>query len=97
MNKLNQAKTKIKGWVKDYKGVIITTSIAVTSSVLICTLMGTVKKDVRVIPEIEPQPIFDKGRELDMVFMDPETGDILGLGACHENYMMDVIKVMSDY
>lgn len=97
MNKLNQVKTKIKGWVKDYKGAIITTSIAIVSSVLIVTLMGMTKRDVEMEHEIEAPPQFDRGKELEMQFVDPETGDILGWGTCHENYMIDIIKVMSDY
>jgi len=97
MNKFNQAKTKITGLVKEYKGVIITTSIAITGSLLMVTLIETAKGGINTAPKINSKPQYGLGRELDMQFVDLKTGDIIGRGGCYEIFMNDVIEIMSDF
>jgi len=82
--------------VKDYKGVIIATSIAITGSVLMVSLIGKAKGHVEIQPEIELMPTFEPGKQLDMYFIDKSTGEIVGWGECREGYMDEIIDIMSD-
>jgi len=87
-----EKKEQIKEWVKDNKGVIIL-GLGTVAGVVITTIFVGKKideaKEADKIMALEEE--FDPGRELDMQFVDPTTGEVLGTIGVMESYMNDMM------
>lgn len=94
VSKWKQFKSKVKTYVKEHKGEIIFVGV-----LGVLTALGVVyirshpqtaeELEDLGVPELETEP--DYSRDIDMQFVDPESGEILGTIPCTENYAREMI------
>lgn len=90
---IKEKKDQIKTWVKENK-IVIMMGLGSVAMVVISTIIVTKEVDKAVIAEEVLLPVkpFDPGKAVDMHFIDPETGDILGKVGCYESFMNDMLE-----
>lgn len=88
---------RVKNWVKKHKGKLIVGALGVVTVVagLIIVNKADNKEEPMGLLE-EPSYKFDPGRDLEMKFVDPENGEVLGTIGCTESYMNDMLDCESD-
>ena len=89
---IKEKKDQVTNWVKVNKGVILLGLGTVTTVVISTIFVSKRVNEAKVIDVLpEPEKEFDYGRDLDMQFVVPETGEILGKIGCCESYMNDML------
>ena len=82
---------KIREWIRRNKKKVILGIGAVIGLTTLVLLTGKNTKENEDDISSEPTPEFDYGRDLDMQFVVPETGEVLGKIGCTESYMKDMM------
>lgn len=90
--KLNERFEKQITWVKENKGKIIIGVCIITAAVIGATYVRPHEPEENETKEIEPKEEFDYGKELEMQFVDPSSGEVLGKMGCYESYMKDMLE-----
>ena len=87
--------TKCKNWVKEHKGIIIKTGLAITVASIGAVVLGkSVSKNSNDVYEIPDNT--DYGRDCTMKFVVNETQEVLGEVPCTELYAKEEIDMYEE-